>query len=150
MKTCWWMAISLTVLFVLTGNVAPAQNRGRDRSGEVNLARNNATRNRRGHSTFNDHDRKVARDWYDQYHDHASVGFRYQDRLFADEESRPQAGSPLDAGLQNKVYPVPMGFWQRLAPAPRNYHYVAIEGHVVAIDDKYQNVNDVIHLEFNF
>jgi hypothetical protein len=116
----------------------------------VNRARNSANRNRRSHTAFDDYDRKVARDWYHQYHDHAPVGLRYQDRLSAGEESRLQAGSPLDADLRKKVYPVPMGLWRRLAPASRNYSYVAIGGHVVAIDDKYQYVNDVIHLEFKF
>ena len=149
MKTRWWMAICLTVLFATTSNLAPAQNRGQDRSGGVNRARSKANLNRRSHVTFNDH-RKVARAWYNLYHDQAPVGLRYQDRLSADEESRLQVGSPLDADLRKKVYPVPLGLWHRLAPAPRNYSYVAIGGHVVAIDDKYQNIDDVIHLEFNF
>jgi hypothetical protein len=150
MKTRWWIAICLTAIFAVTGNVAPAQDRGQDKTGGVNRARNNANLNRHSHATFNDHDPKVARDWYDLYHDRAPVGLRYQDRLSADEESRLRAGSPSDADLPKKVYPVPIGLWHRLAPAPRNYHFVATAGHVVAIDDKYQNVDDVIHLEFKF
>jgi hypothetical protein len=119
----------------------------------VNRVRNNANRNRHSHATFNDHDRKIARNWYYQSHEVAPVGLRYQDRLSADEESRLQVGSPLDADLQQKGYPVPLGLWHRLARvarAPRNYHYVAVGGHVVAIDDMYQDINDLIHLEFNF
>ena len=150
MKTHWWMAMCLAVLFAVTGNVAPAQDRGQDRSGGVNRARNNANRNSRIHTTFHDHDPKVAPDWSNQYRNQAPVGLRYQDRLSADEESRFQVGFPLEADLLKIVYPVPMGLWQRLAPAPRNYGYVAIGGHVIAIDDKYQNINDFIHLEFNF
>jgi hypothetical protein len=150
MKTRWLMAICLTGLFALTGNAAPAQDRGQDRSGGVNRARNNANLNRPSRATFNDHDRKVVLDSYNQYRDQASVGLSYQDRLSADEESRLRVGSRFDADLPKKVYSVPTGLWHRLAPAPRNYHFVATAGHVVAIDDKYQNVNDLVHLEFNF
>jgi|HubBroStandDraft_6_1064221.scaffolds.fasta_scaffold1071747_1 Ni/Co efflux regulator RcnB len=156
MKTHWWMAICLTVLFAVTSNVAPAQDRAQDRQDRqdrndgVNRVRNNANRNRHSHATFNDHDRKIARDWYYQSHEVALIGLRYQDRLSADEESRLQVGSPLDADLRQKVYPVPLGLWHRLGRAPRNYHYVAIGGHVVEIDDMYQDINDFIHLEFNF
>src|SRR5579864_8330185 len=146
MNTRWWTAICVTALFAITSNAALAQDRGQDstqyRNGRVNRAQNTDNRNRHNHATFNDHDRKVARDWYYQYHDQAPVGLRYQDRLSADEESRLRVGSPLDADLGKKVYPVPMGLWHRLAPAPRNYHFVAIAGHVVAIDDKNQNIDD--------
>lgn len=148
MKTRWSMAIGFAVLFFLTCNVVRAQEPGPDGSGGVNRVQNGATRNR--HTAFNDQDSKATHDWYNQFPDQAPVGVRYQGRFSADGVSRVQAGFPLDAGLQKKVYPAPMGFWQRLTAAPRNYHFVAFEGHVVAIDDKYQYLNDVIHLEFNF
>jgi len=154
MKKRWWMAICITALLAIAGNAAPAQDHGQDRpdkNDRVNRARNNTSRNRHSHSTFNDQNRKVTRDWRYQNHDRAPAGLRYQDRLSADEELRLQIGSALDADLRKKVSPASMGLWDRLAPAPRNYHYyVAIGGNVVAIDDKYQNINDLIHLEFNF
>jgi hypothetical protein len=151
MTTRWWMTICLSMLFAAMGNVAPAQDRGQDGSAGVNRARNSANRNRRSHATFDDDDRIVARDWYYQYHDEAPVVFRYEQKLSVDQESKLQVGSPLDADLQQTVYPVPpLGLWRRLFSAPRNYHYVAFAGHVIAIDDKYQDINDLIHLEFNF
>ncbi len=54
MKTRWWMTAVATTLLALMSTAVLAQDRGQNRD----------DRNRQGHTTFDDHDRQVARDWY--------------------------------------------------------------------------------------
>jgi Ni/Co efflux regulator RcnB len=108
-------------------------------SGAIALAQD------RGHTQFDDHDQQVTRDWYNQHKDHPPAGFRNEDRLSADEESRLREGAVLDKHLRRKVHPAPRELTRELPPPARNHRYVAIGGHIGLIDNRNQ-LKAVIHL----
>jgi Ni/Co efflux regulator RcnB len=126
MKKYWLTIVAAAALIALSGPTTQAQERG-------------------GHTQFDDHDQQVARDWYTQHKDHPPAGFRNNDRLSADEESRLREGEVLDRNLRRKVHSAPHDLTRRLPPPARNHRYVAIGGHVGLVDDKYR-VKAVIHL----
>lgn len=101
--------------------------------------------NAQGHTQFDEKDRQTTTDWYNQHKDHPPAGFRSQDRLSTDEESRLREGAVLDKDLRRKVHPVPTDLGRRLPPPPSDHRYVAIGGHVGLIDNNFQ-VKAVIHL----
>jgi len=125
MRTYWLSTALAVALLGLSGTWALAQDRENPR--------------------FNDHDRQVARDWSNQHQTHAPAGFRSQDRLSADEESRLREGAPLDRDLRRKVHPVPHDLERQLPPPPSSHKYVAIGGHIGLIDNRFQ-LKAVIHL----
>lgn len=136
MNTHWLVTLSATAGLVLmsTGGASAQQDR-RDQ-------------NPQGHTQFDDKDRQTTTDWYNQHKDHPPAGFRSQDRLSADQESRLREGAPLDKDLRKKVRPVPEDLRRRLPPPPSDHRYVAIGGHVGLIDNTFQ-VKGVIHLHDN-
>ena len=107
-----------------------------------------ADQNRQDQTQFNEHDQQVAHDWYNQNQAHPPAGFRSQDRLSPDEESRLHEGAVLDKNLRRKVHPAPADLTSRLPPPPSNHRYVPIGGHVGLIDNHFQ-VKAVIHLHDN-
>jgi Ni/Co efflux regulator RcnB len=105
-----------------------------------------ADKNRQqGHVQFNDHDRQVTNNWYKQHQARPVVGFRTQDRLAPDLETRLQVGSILDVKFRSHEHTVPADLRRQLGPAPAGCRYVIIDGHVVLVDKRNQ-VQDVIHL----
>jgi Ni/Co efflux regulator RcnB len=125
MKTYWLATAVAFAVLGLAGNSALAQ------EGQP------------GH--FNEHDQQVAKDWANQHQTHAPAGFRSQDRLSADEESRLHEGAVLDKDLRRKVHPVPQDLERQLPPPPSSHRYVAIGGHIGLIDNNFQ-LKAVIHL----
>ena len=119
---------------VLTSSAAFAQDRGQ-----------RADQNRQDHTQFNEQDQQVAHDWYNQNQAHPPAGFRNQDRLSPDEESRLHEGAVLDKNLRRKVHAAPPDLARQLPAPPSNHRYVAVGGHVGLIDNHYQ-VKAVIHL----
>lgn len=119
-------AAAVFAFFAFSGAIALAQDRG-------------------GHMQFDDHDQQVTRDWYKQHRDHPPAGFRNEDRLSADEESRFREGAVLDKNLRRKVHAAPHELTRHLPPPAHNHHYVAIGGHVGLIDNRNQ-VKAIIHL----
>jgi len=88
---------------------------------------------------------QVARDWYSQHKDHPPMGFRTEDRLSADEESRLREGEVLDRNLRRRVHAVPHDLARRLPPPEHGHHYVVIGGHIGEIDRR-NHVKAIIHL----
>jgi Ni/Co efflux regulator RcnB len=131
MKKYWLTIVAAAALIALSGTTARAQERH--------------DQDRGGHTQFDDHDQQVARDWYKEHRDHQPAGFRDNDRLSSDEESRLREGEVLDRNLRKKVHSAPHDLTRRLPPPPRNHRYVAIGGHVGLVDDK-NRVKAVIHL----
>jgi hypothetical protein len=146
MKTRWVMATCMTLLLAFAGSVVLPQDRAPDRNNQK-LSQN---RKRQNHTKFDHFDREVMRDWYDQHWDKVLVGLRDQNRVTPEVDSRFQIGSVQDADLRTNPRPARIEFWHRLSSSPRSYQYVAIRGHVAAIDDNYQDVNDLIHLRLDF
>ena len=97
------------------------------------------------HDGFNDRDQQVARDWYNQHKDHPPVGFRNEDRLSADEESRFREGVVLDKHLRHKMHSAPHDLVRQLPPPERGHRYVVVGGHVGLIDGR-NHVKAVIRL----
>jgi hypothetical protein len=128
MKTHRLLSSIAVGFFVLTASAALAQ-RGDQNS----------------QAQFNEHDQQVAHDWYNQNQAHPPAGFRSQDRLSPDEESRLHEGAVLDKNLRKKVHPAPADLTSRLPPPPSDHRYVAVGGHVGLIDNHFQ-VKAVIHL----
>ena len=132
MRTHRLLAATAAAVLALTGGAVLAQDRG----------------NQQGHTQFDDHDRQVTRDWYNQHQAHPPAGLRDRDRLSADEELRLREGEVMDRGLRRKVHPAPPELSRQLPPPPSDHRYVAIGGHVGLIDNKFQ-VKAVIHLHDN-
>jgi Ni/Co efflux regulator RcnB len=128
------IAATATVL-ALSGTTAVAQDR--QRGGRVLTA-----------TPFDSHDQQVTRDWYNQHQENPPAGFRSQDRLSADQESRMQEGVVLDKEMRRQLHPAPPDLARRLPPPPRHHRYVAIGGHIGMIDNRY-HVKALIHLHEN-
>jgi hypothetical protein len=128
------LATGFVALLVFTA-AASAQ----DRNGQAT-----ADQNRQSHTQFNSQDRQTTNDWYNQHQANPPAGFRQQDRLSPDLESRLQVGSKLDPQLQKKVHTVPSDLKSRLAAPAPGYRYAAVGGHVAMID-KNNQVKDIIH-----
>jgi hypothetical protein len=97
------------------------------------------------HMKFDDHDRQVTRSWYDSHQRALPAGFRATDRFSPEVELQFQEGYVIDRPMRGEVHSVPSALLRLLAPAPRTYRYVVIEGHVALIDQDYR-VRDVIHV----
>jgi|HubBroStandDraft_6_1064221.scaffolds.fasta_scaffold901169_1 hypothetical protein len=145
MKTRWLMAACMTVLFGFAGNIVLAQDRAPSRN-DQRLSENRKYRNR---IKFDDHDHQVIRDWYNPDRDEILVGMRDPNRVSPYVDSRLQIGFAHDADLPIRRS-APIRFWDRLTSSHRSYQYVAIQGHVEAIDDNYQDINDLVHLKLYF
>jgi len=97
------------------------------------------------HRNFDDHDRQVAKTWYDGHRTNEPIGLRDRDRLAVDIEPRFTVGFSLDRNLRGQIHDVPLDLRRQLGPAPRGDRYVLIDGHLVLINSRYEIV-DVIHL----
>jgi len=93
---------------------------------------------------FNDHDRQAAHDYANQHKN--DRGFREQDHLSPQYESRLQEGYVMDKDMRKMCRPAPPDLVRGLAPAPAGYRYVVIGGHVCLVDHDYR-IHDTIHLE---
>jgi Ni/Co efflux regulator RcnB len=124
-------------LAMLTGSVAIAQDR-RQQGGQ----------RRQETPQFSERDQQVTHDWYRQHQAHPPAGFRNQDRLSSEEESRLREGATLDKDLRKKVHSAPPDLSRQLPPPPSRHRYVAVGNHVALIDNGY-NVKAVIHLHEN-
>ena len=123
----------MTMALLLGGSALAQDQRPRDEQ------------NRDGRAGFNARDEQAARDWHNQHKDHPPAGFRNQDRLSADEDSRLREGAVLDNNLRRKVHPIPSDLRHQLAPPPPDHRYVAIGGHIGLIDNNF-HVKAVIRL----
>lgn len=95
---------------------------------------------------FNDHDRQVTQDWYNQHQKSAPAGLRTSDRLTPDQEGRLQSGHPYDKDLQQRSHSVPRDLSRRLPAAPAHHKYVAVGGHIALVDTVNKVVRDVINI----
>jgi Ni/Co efflux regulator RcnB len=125
----------LAALILAGASVATAQDRGQ---------RDNQ-RQDQNNVQFSQHDQQVAHDWYNQHQARPPAGFRNQDRLSADQESRLREGAPLDKDLRKRVHPAPPDLYRQLPPPPARHRYVAVGGHVALVDPSF-TVKAVIHL----
>jgi len=77
--------------------------------------------NRGSDAKFDDRARQTANDWYNQHRDRPPAGFRQQDRLSADQESRLREGVVLDPDLRRHVRNAPADLRRQL-PSPPPQH----------------------------
>src|ERR1700682_5172541 len=132
-------AAGFIAMLVFTGT-ASAQARNGQARGQA------ATNQSRPSNTqFSTQDRQTTSDWYNQNQAHPSAGFRQQDRLPPDLESRRRLASRLDPQLQKKVQPFPSDLRRRLPVPASGYRYAAGGGHVTLRDKKNQ-LQDIIHV----
>jgi len=85
-----------------------------------------------------DPQQQATNDWYSQHQNNLPEGFRPEDRLSADQESRLRVGVVLDNDIRDRVRPAPPELTARLAPPPPDHRYVAVGGHVSLIDKNFQ------------
>jgi Ni/Co efflux regulator RcnB len=95
------------------------------------------------HMKFNDNDRQASRTWYDGHHSNLPVGLRDTDRMTPATESQFKEGWVIDKATRKNVHAVPSTLLKVLAPAPRNYRYVAVGGYVALVDGNYR-ISDVM------
>lgn len=105
-----------------------------------------SAQNRHDQQQFNDHDRQVTQNWYNQHQSRPPVGMRSQDRLAPEQDGRLRAGQPYDRDLQQRSHSVPRDLGRQLPPAPRHHKYVAVGGHVALVDTVNHVVRDVIRI----
>jgi Ni/Co efflux regulator RcnB len=100
---------------------------------------------RRQYDRFDDHDRQVTQDWYNDHRIHEGGKFRYTDRFSAEEESQFREGTVFDDGHRRRARAAPKELTRQLPRPPRNHRYVEIAGHVVLVDQT-NHVKAIIHL----
>jgi len=132
------IAAGVIALLVFT-TTAGAQARNAQSSGQAGT-----NQNRHGQTQFNTQDRQATSDWYSRNQAHPPAGFRSQDRLSPDQESRLQVGSTLGRDLQKLIHTVPADLRRQFAAPASGYRYAAVGGHVTLLDKKNQ-VHDIIH-----
>lgn len=98
------------------------------------------------HTQFDDHDRQVIHDWYNQHQSHPPRGLRQQDRVTPEQESRLAPGQPFTRDLRRQAHYAPPDLRHRLPPPPPHHTYVTVGGHVALVDAVHHVVRDVIHL----
>jgi Ni/Co efflux regulator RcnB len=97
----------------------------------------------RSQTQFTAQDRQAASDWYGKNEAKPPTGFRQQDRLSSEQESRFQVGSKLDPDLQKMAHTVPSTLARKLATPAQGYRYVSVGGHITLLD-KQNEVHDII------
>jgi hypothetical protein len=102
------------------------------------------------HTRFDARDREVAGEWYKANRVSLPAGFREQDRLTPELESKLRVGRALDSELRGRIEPAPVELVQKLPPPVRNHRYVALDGHLLLVDERTWNVSDVLHFELDF
>jgi Ni/Co efflux regulator RcnB len=143
-----FLAVSGRVAFAQDRGQGRDQNQGQGANGQNN-GQHNDQWNRDHHNSFNDQDRQVTRDWYQQHQRNLGRGWRQRDRLSPAMEGRLRPGQRLDPQLRRQMYWLPSDLSRRYGPAPRGYRYAIIGGNVVMLDDRYQ-VRDVFSLNLRF
>jgi Ni/Co efflux regulator RcnB len=101
------------------------------------------------HAKFDDHDRDVVRDWYNQHRNRLPPGFRDRDRLPPQWESRLQPGAMLDRNMRRRIRPVPADLLRELTPPPRDYRYAVLDGHIILLAGAAWHVSDVLHFHMD-
>jgi len=143
------MIAGAVALLALTSGAAVAQGRGNETNrGQAKKAERAAQAQRRAEARFNDHDRQVAREWYNQHRRNPPRGFRDSDRLPPEYEARIQPGYVFDPVVRQRAYPAPVDLTLQFGPAPSGYRYMVIGGQIVLVDVGYR-VADVFRLEIN-
>lgn len=92
-----------------------------------------------------DPQQQAAADWYRDHQGSLPEGFRPEDRLTPEQESRVRVGVVLDNDIRDRVHPAPPELAARLAPPPPDHRYVAVGGKVGLVDKDYR-VKAVINL----
>lgn len=106
--------------------------------------------NRAGHTRFDARDRASVGEWYKENRDRLPPGFREQDHLDSHLESNLRIGEILDPALRTKTQPVEADLLQRLPLPPWDNRYVALDGHLLLVNEKTWKVSDVLHFELDF
>ena len=119
-----WYAVGLGIALLIPANIARAQE----------------------HKQFDEHDRQVANDWYNQHKSNPPAGLRSKDRLSAELDSRIKPGETLDKNMRKKAYAAPRDLRRKLPVAPAHHEYQMIGGHLVLVDTSDHRIRDVIHL----
>ena len=138
--TCSSLAMALT--FTTAMAATPATAGAQDRNGTAVQRRGDQQQD---HRRFDDHDRQVSRDWYNQHQRSLPMGFRDRDRLPTRYEGQLREGYVIDRGLRAQVHVIPSALLRLLTPPPRGFRYVALDGNIVLIDGSYR-VYDVMPL----
>jgi Ni/Co efflux regulator RcnB len=99
--------------------------------------------NQQDHRRFDDHDRTAVRGWYNQHQRNLPLGFRNGDRLPNRWDGQLREGWVIDRSLRGQAHSLPAALLRLLAPAPRGFRYIALDGNIVLIDGGYR-VYDVM------
>lgn len=102
------------------------------------------------HTRFDARDRETAGEWYRASRVDLPTGFREEDRLTPELESKLRVGEALDTELRERIQPAPGDLVQKLPPPLRDCQYVALDGHLLLVNEKTWNVSDVLHFELDF
>ena len=106
------------LVFAFTGGALQARTPGQnqDNHGQDQRDRDHGNQNNHGqnHDRFDDHDRQVSRDWYNQHHDNRPRGLRDRDRLFGSLRI-DREGYVLDPYMRMVVYGILADYYCKLA-----------------------------------
>jgi Ni/Co efflux regulator RcnB len=113
-------------------------------------SQNAAEPDRAQHTRFDARDRENIGEWYKEHQENLPRGFREDDRLPSNRESRLRVGEVLDSDLRSRTQPVPSDLLEKLPAPPRDYRYLVLDGHLLLVQEKTWNVSDVLHFEVDF
>jgi Ni/Co efflux regulator RcnB len=142
MKIRWLVAAAAFAFVATTSSPAVAQGRG-------NGNQQNRGQAKKAARQFAAHDRQAAQQWAQEHRAQPPRGFRREDRLPAQYETRIAPGYVFDTYARQRSYAVPLEMVRSFSPPPPGYRYLVIGGNVVLVDDGYR-VQDVIRLQVNF
>jgi Ni/Co efflux regulator RcnB len=91
-----------------------------------------------------DHDRLVARGWYDEHQGHLPPGLAKRDQLPPGLQRQLVVRGTLPPGLQKRLQPVPQDLEVRLAPPPPECAHVLIGGNIVLLNRRTNLVVDIV------
>jgi hypothetical protein len=96
---------------------------------------------------YDDRDREIIRDWYQNQDGNLPPGLAKKDRLPPGLEKQLESRGTLPPGLQKRIRPCPPELERRLPPPPPGYAHTVIGGHIVLVNRKTYAVLDVFHIE---
>ena len=147
-KTKWITAatIASTILIFPFSGVHAQEDRDRHDDRYDDRDRGDHDRRMGGHRRFDDRDRDVLRDWYQDHAD--QLEFRGNGDRGNNEEidRRLQVDQVFDRGMRRWARPVPDGLASRLGPLPREWRYMMIGYNVCMVDGDW-NIRDVFHFD---
>ena len=155
MRTRKWFSLcgSAALSIALASTVAPAYSQGRgvrnQNDQQYQSDRGQFQTDRGNYHRFDDRDRRMFQSWYNSRRQNPPAGFRLNDRLPPDLNSRVGIGFRIGPEVAPYYRPIPYDLARRMPLPPRGYKYVMLGNRIVLLDNR-NTVRDTFSFQFNF